>query len=178
MPEVKTPLELEDIFKQAKAFAAAGGPPEGSSVRHLLIVTPERNLLYRACPTPGTMDASIVANMEQLIPADPQRKVAVIAYTDTLAMQTDIARTIPFIGLLLGLSYIGHAVWIFEGHASALEAGCRDADVVLVDGEMMPHLATDWYSSVSSVMAHPQIYAHDRSSFSLRKVGPRGVMQR
>ena len=72
----------------------------------------------------------------------------------------------PFLGLLLGLAYIGHSVWIFEGHPSALAAGCRNADVLIVDGDMVPHLQEDWTAVASSVMRHREIYVHDRASSS------------
>ena len=70
----------------------------------------------------------------------------------------------------MGLSYIGHAVWLFEGHASALAAGCRDADVLFVDGEMVSHLQVDWVQVAASTMRHKEIYVHDRKTFALRKI--------
>ena len=81
----------------------------------------------------------------------------------------DISKTIPFFGILLGFAYIGHAVWIFEGHGGALVAGCRDADVLIVDGAMVPHLQTDWPTAASSVMRSREISVHDRATYSLRK---------
>jgi hypothetical protein len=54
-----------------------------------------------------------------------KRNIAAIAYTELSGLRSDISKTIPFFGILLGFAYIGHAVWIFEGHGSALVAGCR-----------------------------------------------------
>lgn len=85
-------------------------------------------------------------------------------------MQANVSKAIPFIGMLLGFAYIGHAVWVFEGHASALSHGCREADVLLVDGAMVPHLANDWQSVVSSAMRKPEIYVHDRKAFTLQRL--------
>lgn len=71
---------------------------------------------------------------------------------------------------LLAFAYIGHAVWVFEGHFSALAAGCRDADLLLVDGGLVPFLQPDWIKVVSPVMRNPEIYVHDRATYALKKV--------
>ncbi len=110
-----------------------------------------------------------MAQIKQMMPPTVKRNVAVISYTEPEAVLADITRAIPFIGMLMGLAYIGHAVWIFEGHASALAAGCRDADVLIVDSAMAPFLAADLKAVVSAVMRRPEIYLHDRATFSLRK---------
>jgi len=75
-----------------------------------------------------------------------------------------------YLGFLLGFAYIGHAVWVFEGHPSALASGCRNADVLLVDGAMVPHLQQDWVAVASRAMRRPEIFVHDRATYSLRKV--------
>ena len=74
-----------------------------------------------------------------------------------------------FLGMLLGFAYVGHAVWVFEGHPSALTEGCRDADVLLVDGGMLPFLAPDWHAVASHARRRPEIYVHDRETFSLSR---------
>src|SRR5204863_4459621 len=109
------------------------------------------------------------AGIEKMISPAVKRKIAAIAYTELEAVQTDAGRAIPFLGILLGFAYIGHTVWVFEGHSSALAAGCRDADVLIVDGGMAPHLPPDWRTVASASMKKPEIYLHDRASFSLRK---------
>jgi len=80
----------------------------------------------------------------------------------------ELARAIPFLGMLLGLAYLGHAVWVFEGHPSALAAGCRDADFLIVDSAMLACLAPDWQHLARSVMRGRALYVHDRTSFALR----------
>ena len=68
------------------------------------------------------------------------------------------------------LAYIGHTVWVFEGHPTALAAGCRDAHVVIVDSSMVPFLQPDWQAVVSGTMRHPSIYVHDRATYRLSPV--------
>lgn len=83
-------------------------------------------------------------------------------------------QTVPFFGMLAGLSYIGHCVWIFEGHSSALAAGCRDADVLIVDSAMAQFLPAGWQDTAAGSMRSPNILLHDRQTFklrALRKVG-------
>jgi hypothetical protein len=58
---------------------------------------------------------------------------------------------------------------VFEGHPSALAAGCREADVLIVDGAMVPYLQADWTAVASSAMKRPEIYVHDRATYSLGK---------
>jgi hypothetical protein len=67
------------------------------------------------------------------------------------------------------MAYIGHSVWIFEGHPSALAAGCKGADLLIVDDAMVPHLAPDWQLVASSESPKLQIYLHDRATHSLKK---------
>jgi len=170
MPEVDERSDLEAIFAQARSAAAgAVAAPGASSGRHIVIVTPGRILKLQPCPPPGSMPASQVQQIEKIIPPTIKWNIAAIAYTELTALQSDAAKAIPFLGLLLGFAYVGHAVWVFEGHAAALAAGCRDADVLIVDGAMAPHLVADWRPIAARAMRHPEIYVHDRQSFSLRR---------
>jgi hypothetical protein len=168
MPEVDEVANIEEVFTKARKAAAGEESPEQKG-RNVIIVTPGRMLMLQPCPAPGSMASSQVATVEGMIPAKVKRNVAAIAYAELSALRADISKTIPFFGILLGFSYIGHAVWVFEGHASALAAGCKDANVLIVDGEMVPHLQTDWVSVASSAMKNREIYIHDRVTYSLRK---------
>jgi hypothetical protein len=94
----------------------------------------------------------------------------VIAYTELQAVTNQISKAIPFVGMLLGFAYIGHPVWIFEGHPSALAAGCREADLLLVDGGMLPYLTDNWVEIAASGMRNKEIYVHERATFKLTRV--------
>ena len=87
---------------------------------------------------------------------------------------TDVDKAIPFFGLLMALSYLGHAVWIFEGHTSALEAGCRHADALIVDSALIPLLVREWPEKVRPAMRSQNILVHDRATFQLRVVSKLG----
>jgi hypothetical protein len=168
MPEVDQPPNLGIVFDRVRAAAAAGAPAAGGGVRRCVaVVTPGRALVLQPCPPPGSQPAERVAAIEKMIPVEPKRSIAVIGYTELAAVKTNIAKAIPFIGMLLGIAYIGHIVWVFEGHASALPEGCRGADALLVDGGMLPYLPADWQAVASAVMRRREMYVHDRVSFRL-----------
>src|SRR5438046_1372313 len=172
MPEVDFPLKLDDIFDKARKAAATVITPTKDESRHVVVVTPGRMVMLHPCPAPGTMNLQAVESVEKLMPSKNQRNVAVIAYTELKALRADVVKTIPFYGLLTGLAYIGHAVWVFEGHSSALAAGCREAELLIADCDMVPFLAGDWMRTASSVMRRALIFAHDRATFSLRRLYP------
>ena len=172
MPDVDLLPTIEDTFADARRAARGETPRPGASVqdRDLVIVTPGRMLMRHPCAPHGSMAAAQVASIEKMMPAAVKRDVAVIAYTALEAVNADLSKAIPFAGLLMGLAYLGHAVWVFEGHQSALAAGSRDADVLLVDGGMRPYLIEEWATVAASTMRRKEIYVHDRASFKLTKV--------
>jgi len=172
MPEVDFPPKLEEIFDKARKAAAADTTPTKDKNRHVVVVTPGRMVMLHPCPAPGTMNPQAVESVEKLMPSKTRHNVAVIAYTELKALRADVLKTIPFYGLLTGMAYIGHAVWVFEGHSSALAAGCREADLLIADCEMVPFLAGDWMTTATTVMRRKLIFAHDRATFSLRRLYP------
>jgi len=172
MPEVDVLPEIEEVFAQARKTAAGETKLSGAGAndRFLVLVTPGRLLMQHPCPAAGSIPHDQVVSIEKIIPPAVKRNIAVIAYTELQAVRTDLGKTIPFAGLLMGFAYIGHAVWIFEGHPSALAAGCRDADLLIVDGGMVPFLAKDWVATASSGMRKKEIYLHDRATYKLVRV--------
>jgi hypothetical protein len=173
MPEVDTPEKIEDIFAAARKAARGETRPPGAGAeeRYYVVVTPGRMVMYKPCPPPGSMPAQQVASIERLLPPAVKRNIAVIANTELQAVTKEISKAIPFVGMLMGFAYIGHAVWIFEGHDSALQAGCREADLLIVDGGMTPFLSKDWIQAAQGAMRNQEIYVHDRTTFKLTRVG-------
>jgi hypothetical protein len=178
MPEVEVvpPEQIEAVFKTARKTASGEAKlpnDQAAGHRFLVLVTPKRMLMQAFCPPAGSLPPEQVAPMEKMLPPAAPRHVAVIAYTGIKAIQSDLSQAIPFVGLLMGLAYIGHAVWIFEGHPTALAAGCQDADLLLVDGGMVPFLQDGWPGMAASVMGHREIYVHDRAAFQLKRLAIR-----
>jgi hypothetical protein len=169
MPEVDQPSQINRVFDQARKSAAAEHG-EGDPSRRVVLVTPGRMLMLQPCPPPGSMPANMVTQIERLVSPKVKRKIAVIAYTELKAITAGLQKAIPFFGMLVGMAYIGHSVWIFEGHPSALAAGCKEADVLIVDSGMVPHLPSDWQTLASREAPKLEIYIHDRIDHSVRKV--------
>jgi hypothetical protein len=172
MPDVEDGENLEEIFSKVRRTAA------GERRRAALVVLrPNRQTLVlpAMAQTPALRHAAL--SLERLVPAAVKRKIAVIAYTVFPGGEPNIhevGRAIPFLGMLMGLAYIGHAVWVFEGHPSAFVAGCRHADVLIVDSSMVDSLEEDWQDHAAAVMHNANILVHDRGTFQLRilhKVG-------
>src|SRR5574341_1576007 len=158
MPEVDVLPNIEEIFDTVRKTAAGEAEQMAdSSERKVIIVTPGRMMMLHPCPKAGSMPREVVASIEAMISPAVKRNIAAIAYTQLDALMADVAKAIPFLGFLVGFAYVGHAVWVFEGHLSALAAGCRDADVLIVDGAMVPHLSEDWLSRATSVMRNAEI---------------------
>jgi len=168
MPDVALISDIDAVFLDARKMASGEKGDRG-----LVIVRPDRKLLLLPALTASPELDAQAANLERLIPSAVKRFVAVIADTRFALEKPSLksaGKAIPFFGNLLGLSYIGHAVWIFEGHASALAAGCRDADVLFVDGGMVALLQQGWEDEASKVMRNANILIQDRGTFKLRIV--------
>ena len=160
IPEVDIRPDIEKIFERARSSADESVmDDEGLYRRQVIIVTPGRLLISKACPLPAELSREDISRLTGLLPANPPQNIAVIAYTYLEALKRDINKTIPFFGYLLGFAAIGHRVWIFEGHPSALAAGCRNADLLLVDGGLLPFLAENenWQGDALGSMRDNQI---------------------
>jgi hypothetical protein len=153
----------EDRFKEVRA-AARG---------QLVIVRPDGRWLLLPALQKDAVSPDRVAAVERMMPSQTSRNVAIIgdvswAAGDNPTLQA-ANHAIPFFGLLMGLACIGHSVWIFDGGADVLEAGCREADVLIVDSACLRTLSRDWQGTAAKVMRNPEILIHDRVSYKLRR---------
>ena len=172
MPDVAVRDDIEEVFAEARRMAAGEKGPRG-----LVIVRPDRKYLVLPALAESPELNSMAVGLEKMIPSAVKRNIAVIANTGfpapgsggTLGV-AEVGKAIPFLGNLMGFCYIGHAVWIFEGHASARAAGCRDADVLIVDSGMAGVLGAGWEDDASKVMRNANILIQDRATFKLRIV--------
>ncbi|MCP3960580.1 MAG: hypothetical protein GY719_22280 [bacterium] len=171
MPDVDLTRDAQAVFAAARQ-AAAGDTvrPDAPDRRQIVLVTPARVTMLQSCPAAGTLSAEATAAAEEIVPAAEARNVAVIAFNDLDAEGGDAARAIPFFELLRRLGSLGHAVWIFEGHVSAMTAGCQEADTLIVDDGMMPYLPGNWRSVATRVMRGSDIFVYERKNDSLRKL--------
>jgi len=167
MPVVDIRQDIELIFSRARAAAdESTQDAEGFYRRQVIIVTPGRLLVSKECPLPSEIPNEEIMKLSSLVPPVPPRNIAVIAYTLLDALKSDILKAIPFFGYLLGFAAIGHKVWVFEGDKSALAAGCWEADILLIDGGILPELdATyNWREVALNVMQGNEIKLISRGS--------------
>jgi hypothetical protein len=177
MPEVSSRSDIEEVLFKVRGAAASGG---------LVILKPDRTHLVLPRLAQSAELEKMAEQMNRLVPGDTSRNIAAIAHTifecapGTVPGLTDVSKAIPFLGILVGLSYIGHSVWVFEGHPSTLAAGCRRADVLIVDSVMRPLLAPGWDDDAAAAMHNANILIHDRATEKLaviRKAGPSDGLQ-
>jgi hypothetical protein len=157
----------------SKAEQVFAGVRQRAAQRQLVVVRADYQCVLLPALSKDAVPASALATVERLLPSTVQRKVAVIGDTrwseDGKPNVQAANRAVPFFGLLMGLATIGHAVWIFDGSLERLAAGCRDADVLIVDSARLELLPEAWETKAAEGMRRPQILVHDRATNQLRK---------
>jgi hypothetical protein len=150
--DVRTPSEYITLVDSARQLAAK--PLD----RYIVLMTPRRVILGVPCPNTDMVSPTAVEAMKRQFPPDHPLTVTVIAHTRSALNAVPerayraFGRDIPFFNMLLGMGAIGHNVFIFEGHRSALEAACHDADLLVIDERMLTNLGTDWPVTARKVM--------------------------
>jgi hypothetical protein len=175
--QVRTLLEAKNIneYIQNAGLSLLDHPdnsdkeiPEG--LRHVAIITPGRIISLAPAPPPIAKSEKELASVKSLLPSDTPLQITAISYTKLEAYMADTTKTkcIPFLGYLLAFASLGHNVIVFEGHPSALEAGVRNSDVLIIDSGMLPFLAENWADVVFRAMKpNPKVFIHERKQFSL-----------
>ena len=161
MPEVNVQVDVRAVFERARQLAGIEHRREkdGQLCRRVAIILPNRRIGVQECPPSGSSTAAMVQSIESILPSNEPCNVVAIAFTDIAVPGTieDIARAIPFLGFLMGFAYVGHNVIIFEGHASTYAAGLSEADLLLVDAQMIPFLQRDWLEVAFAVLRKPEV---------------------
>jgi hypothetical protein len=175
MPDVDPRADAAAAF--AKARAKASGENENFRIA---VVRPDRAVLFFPLPPPPPQTSEMAKKLSSVVPSDRGRNIAVISSTEFTMSRTGAGASlqeansaIPFIGILCGLAYLGHRIWIFEGHPSALPLGLEQSDVLVVDSGMLPFLQPDWMQVAQRVMQDdPRIFVHDRKTYRLLQKFP------
>jgi hypothetical protein len=156
---------VEKCFEQARAQAAKG---------NLVIVRADGRHLLLPALTKDSVNPQMIASVERIIPSTTKRNVAVIADTAWAEQASPSIQAanqaIPFFGMLMGFTLIGHSVWVFNGAANVLSSGCQGADLLIVDSASLANLASKWQRIAQPAMRNPQIVVHDRATYKLRSL--------
>ncbi|HMF14951.1 MAG TPA: hypothetical protein VKE94_21695 [Gemmataceae bacterium] len=157
MPNVETAGNLDELFAKARQMSnGEHAPPGYSNGRSAALVTPGRLVMAIPCPPSAPTTPGAVEGVRRLVPLEPKQTITVIAFNDLVKFGSlsplEVNAHIPFLGYLLGMVFDGHTVVIFEGHPTALAAGCRGATLLIVDEVMVPLLQKDWPDIASKSM--------------------------
>ena len=161
----KTTSNLEELFERVRTRAALG---------NLVIFRANHEYLVLPALAKDSVSPQMIASVEQTIPSTIKRNVAVIADTKWAEQESPNIRlanqAIPFFGMLMGFTFIGHSVWVFDGSANLLSSGCRSADLLIIDSVSFTQLGGNWQSTAQSTMRNPQIVVHDRATYKPRNL--------
>jgi len=155
---------MEKLFAPIREKAAKG---------NLVILRPNgQYLLLPAVPRENARPEALEA-VERILSSTVARNVAVVTDTgwtmDAAPNLQRASQAIPFFGLLMGLSSIGHAVWIVDAPTD-LAGACREADVLIVDSARAGALPAGWTQRARGVMRGTQVLIHDRATYRLLAV--------
>ena len=165
--------DLEKVFRPLREKAAQG---------QLVILRPDGRVMQLPALPKESTPPQAIASVERMLPSSVKRNVVAVGDVAwALADAPDLRaanRAIPFFGLLMGFSTIGHAVWIFDSSASAvLAAGCREADVLIVDSQRLAELPPPGQDGVKKTKP-VQNYAQRADSSARSALGGASLVSR
>lgn len=139
-------------------------------IDHIAILNKDRSSLYFPCPPKGSIPKELEDMAISLLSPSEPCNVIVIGNTAPFCNHSHPSSAIPFFSLLIGLSYIGHTVIIFEGDKTTMEVFCKDADICIVDEAMIKFLEQDWNETLKGLIKNEEVYVYDRKTCNLNEV--------
>jgi hypothetical protein len=179
MPHVDADIDVRPVFAHARQVSAGtvavpAGPIGG---RAAAIITPGRLIMPVLCPPASAVSPQMLEDVRLMVPEHPKQQITVIANNNVVATGAFTAREanglIPILGYLLGMAFDGHTVVVFEGHPSALAAGCEGSTMLFVDKAMVEYLQPDWPAVAASTMSRANIRIFGRDG-SMARIVPAG----
>lgn len=193
MPGVDVLSDMDGFFEMARSLSDAEGyekklqdietakfvhkdsslerPPVGQ--RYVVFVTPGRAIMPLPAAKPNSVSKEKLKPMRDILQTDRPLKITAISYTRLDAYLEDKTKTkcVPFLGFLLAFAYLGHDVLLFEGHPTALQAGVKESDFVLLDSAMLPFMQDDWAEVIfNSLNPNGRVRIHDREGYRLKTI--------
>lgn len=168
MPDVNLRPQPEEVFAHARNSASG-----------VAVVRPDRGVLKFPSLSSIPKITKITA-VPALASASPARTIAAIASTEfTMLHNTsppnidEAVRAIPFLHLLMAWAFIGHRVWVFEGHPSAFSAGLAESDFLILDSGMLPFLQADWMAVAQhSMKPQGKVFLYDQKKTVVLPLAP------
>jgi hypothetical protein len=138
----------------------AGVRRQAISNRGVLLVQLYQKPRLIPAPAAGSIKPQLVDGVKSVVSSEQPRSIAAIAAKGTV---TGDLQRVPYFGLLLGLSYVGHAVWVFDVAKAAIPAGCEEADILIVDSNAIADLPSGWAEDAAVAMRNANVLVFDRT---------------
>lgn len=168
-------ISWDALFDEARMRTRQGNRSE------IVLVRADRSLLVLSCIPRQAMTKDHLTQAHRIIPERVPRNVAVIASTElapdhsgnqvapAVAQLRAAGRTIPFFGLVLNLASVGNPTWVFDATPDTIVPGCRNADVLFIDGALADKIPMKTLDEAAAAMRSANIAVYDRNS---RKIAP------
>jgi hypothetical protein len=165
MPTVSPHRDIRRCFAEARRISAGG-----RGTRWVVIVAPDGTLVNVPVPARADADQSLLRDVRRALAPDdePLTDLVITSINCTTGAQRR-ARSfhrmlplIPNLSYLVGAACLGNTVVAFEGHPNDFAAGCVDADMLLLDGGMIPLLSPDWAAVALQTLRQPRIICFGR----------------
>lgn len=164
LPRVDKQVDFAEVVRKARRLCdntVEVPEREHPDEPHLAVITPGRLVMLLSAAQKEVPPPPLVAAIRGIVPEEPPLQITVIASTDVVPAgvrdAAGLSRLIPFTGYLMGMAYLGHNVIAFEGHPSALAAGCQGADLLIVDEPVADLLQPNWPRVAGRAMRRPRI---------------------
>jgi hypothetical protein len=166
MPTVSPTRDIRSCLAEARRIS--GG---AHGLRWVVIVAPDGSLIRVPVLPERAADQSLLRDVRAVLQPEGGEEVtgpAITSINSTAGIQKrarsffQILELVPNLSHLVGAAALGNTVVAFEGHPGDFPAGVEDADVLLVDGDMVPFLQPDWAAIALKELRQPRIIQYGR----------------
>jgi hypothetical protein len=165
MPTISPKRDIKRCFENARRLSAGA-----HGVRWVVIIAADGTLINVPVAPEEEADRTLLRDARMILAPSGETVtgLTITAINCTTGIQR-VARSfhktlplIPNLSYLVGAASLGNNVVVFEGNADDFAAGCADADVLLLDGRMLPLLRPDWADLALKTLRQPRIYMFGR----------------
>ena len=165
MPIISPKRDIQACFNEARRVGSGA-----NGQRWVVIIAPDGSLVKVPVPPSKEADQSLLHDVRfALSPeGEPVSGLNITAINYTAGIQArarsfhQILELIPNLSYLIGAACLGNSVVAYEGHPGDILAGVTNADVLILDGGMIPFLQPDWAAIALKTLRQPRIITFGR----------------
>lgn len=165
MPTISPRRDLRRCFADARRLSAGQ-----YGQRWVVLIAPDGKLVNVPAPNEDEADASLLRDVRTALAPDglPVTGLTITSINCTSGVQRrtrsfhKMLPLVPNLSYLVGAASLGNNVVAFEGHPNDFAIGCDNADMLLVDDGMLPHLRDDWATVALKLMRQPRVILFGR----------------